>query len=1757
MRAFLQWLLLKPVVALAMLAIGSQAVAQIDTSVCKCGSYGVPFLNHQSSGGFCEEPPYPDLNWNHYKLQSFCCEDNLEAGITAPTVGYCAACVNKDQSGCTAIVNNCDFQKNTCNINSPIEEICDGLDSNLNDTVDEGCMEHGCSTVDKSEQPVRFSSGHVETNVIPALDLWTPADVPFGIYVRWGSHHGFHPVPAIDDSIRSEEDSHHFLGKGWFDAYSDRLYLHRRDKNAPSVAETPSTIVWQSFHMSRTFTLQQTGLPYSRYTTANDDFELRDYGSGATPRYQIIRAGAIKIWEFNPITFTTLAKSGTTPLQGRIADLSRIAIPADTATFDGGYEVNINRVTNSGKISNVYDSLGRELSFTYTETSGFTRLATVSYRPSSSLAPVVALTFSYHEGSKNESTVEVGHNTLLDRIAIEPEFGNTYYRFSYRTALNSSTCKDCYGLLLKVIVPDSYPLTSAPYDTARESVLEGHEYYDTSAGAERARAKLSYGLGRRWAYRYDLCFGDSCNTRQFDLNQPQAGASCSSGCGAGYDCYTTAMGGDGTTCYAYIDHNYFNSTRAITATYGIASGRDGTEFLSHTTAGFPTVVRDAEGRRNTISFDSQHRPVCMVMNDDNDVAGQNPAACDVPSVGAFFWTSFAYSGLSTTQRRPGVLSSTPVQETTTRDPQGRTLSRSVVGQTRQVASATPITQTRTKTFSYSPLGQLLAVDGPLNNTSSLDVTEYVYKTAAHGDPNGIGQLHEVRRKVGTSASFRELITRYENYDLSGTPTRITDPAGIVTTLSTTDRIDWSVNVGGSVWKIKLNPTGTIRTVQDPDGVCLLFEYSNLGPLDQPIRIKRSAASAGLCSSTLPIDIMSGEVEVRTYAANEGDRLIRVERRLNGSIQFSESYTYDVARRVTGVQAPTGATPSSLLYSISGIMSESLDPNCGVTGAPCGRTQYDADGVGRPSAIRRFLDATNFQSTTLGYSSGAHFLPTSISRGRNGSATITSSFVYDDFGQVVEVTTPDAGLTRYEYDAAGNMILERVGVGTAIQRTNQRTYDSLGRVLAVDYDLEHPVNCATAPAWTPISDEVYRYDDCDPADTPSGAVCGGNGQLTVAKVILSCDSQGSQASRGTWYGYNSQGQIQVLSIAYRDASGFDPREQQQFGRSPAGRLLNAELPFSGMHRVNYARRADDGNIHNAHTPLLGGDLFVAQEYAPFGRLKSATQPGTGTGGLYLNYSQSYLPTSKSFASTYYSGTYDAGGFLTSQPVTGSTSQHTRYFLHDELGRLTCETTTSATTCPSSTSSSLKGSYGFTSGLVGEPPDNRRLVAQRVGSQYSPGVTETYTFAAGSNRISTVQRPGTNGSTEFTYDALGRRTMDRDLFDAVNSRRDYTYLPNGRLGTISGRNSSGQPYSFSILYDADARPFSVVKTVSGSVAGSYDYYYDLEGNLFGARVVEGFTSSRWMFLYADGERFGAIRDCSSGCGGGPTLKRYIFINDLRGHLRRVIDANSMTYFQSDYLASGWRQPEVTSSNTFFPFSLPGQIVLDGTEARASGLYNYTRPPIHLNHHREYDPFTGAFIEPDPLDSKPRHNPEGFAIARLNPLAFADPSGLLSISCDKPLDFPGFEKKVVEHITTAALKIARCVGCDLELRRAWLYQLYIADYRCKYMPGGLYGSNNIFSSARESDMALFWSTPTRIDISLKGFNEKEVIGKPACLENTLAAEAFHAVSGKIMHRRQPSWWVRELRRRMPLGDEVHEATPAEEDRVHSQTNKCVTCD
>ena len=103
-------------------------------------------------------------------------------------------------------------------------------------------------------------------------------------------------------------------------------------------------------------------------------------------------------------------------------------------------------------------------------------------------------------------------------------------------------------------------------------------------------------------------------------------------------------------------------------------------------------------------------------------------------------------------------------------------------------------------------------------------------------------------------------------------------------------------------------------------------------------------------------------------------------------------------------------------------------------------------------------------------------------------------------------------------------------------------------------------------------------------------------------------------------------------------------------------------------------------------------------------------------------------------------------------------------------------------------------------------------------------------------SQINRTGSN--IVLGYDALGRRSFDYSTSDVNKSRRDYTYLPNGQLGTVTGQDKNGVPYSKTMRYDVEGRPLTISTNTD-----SYELFWDGANRLIAVSINSG--AIRWHY------------------------------------------------------------------------------------------------------------------------------------------------------------------------------------------------------------------------------------------------------------------------------------------------------------------------
>ena len=215
--------------------------------------------------------------------------------------------------------------------------------------------------------------------------------------------------------------------------------------------------------------------------------------------------------------------------------------------------------------------------------------------------------------------------------------------------------------------------------------------------------------------------------------------------------------------------------------------------------------------------------------------------------------------------------------TMTHDAQGNVLTRTLQATTDENGSlgfgAALSGVARTWTYTYNTVGQVLTVSGP--RTDVADKTTYTYDSS--------GNMKTLMNAVGQ-------VTTFNNYDLNGRLTSMTDPNGVVTTMTYTPR-GWlsTVTVQGAgsgatqTTKYTYDGVGQMKTATAPDGSVVSYSY------DDAHRLYLIADSAG-DSITYTLD-------------NMGNRTGEAVKDPSGALARAVTRTYDALNNLKNI---TGA-----------------------------------------------------------------------------------------------------------------------------------------------------------------------------------------------------------------------------------------------------------------------------------------------------------------------------------------------------------------------------------------------------------------------------------------------------------------------------------------------------------------------------------------------------------------------------------------------------------------------------------------------------------------------------------------------------------------------------------------------------------------------------------------------------------------------------------------------------------------------------------
>jgi RHS repeat-associated protein len=488
--------------------------------------------------------------------------------------------------------------------------------------------------------------------------------------------------------------------------------------------------------------------------------------------------------------------------------------------------------------------------------------------------------------------------------------------------------------------------------------------------------------------------------------------------------------------------------------------------------------------------------------------------------------------------------------------------------------------------------------------------------------------------------------------------------------------------------------------------------------------------------------------------------------------------------------------------------------------------YDKNG-----RVTRIQDA-NGTFTDLTYHARGWLLTRTVRANADGSANAsldaTTTFAYDNVGNVTKVTQPDGAYLSYTYDAAHRLtdiadnLNNRIhytldGAGNRTQEDTKDPSNTIKRTLSRQYDqLNHLVKLLNATSAT-----VQWYQN--PTEAPPHGVTYTDGYDGNGNAIYSVD--GAQGA-GTEQQYDPLNRL-VKTLQDHAGTGSTHDTTTQYAYDTRNNLLSVIDP---------------------------DNLTTSYNYDGLNNLSALYSPDTGSTGYTYDSAGNRLTQTdaRGVTSTY---AYDAVNRLTSisYPTTKTNNLNITY-AYDQatagcynIGRLTTMTDSSGTT-----------TYCY---------DRRGNVMGKT--QVTNGITlvtgYTYTLA---DRLLTITYPSGHVIT-YGRDSVGRITSVGYKASAGAGMsyvlNNVTYYPFGPMNVLTFGNGR----TLTKTYDQD---YAIDKVVSSSASGLViDATVDAIGNLTNASSAVAASPPTQQYRYDNLYRLTNVQD-----GSGTSLMAFAYDN-----------------------------------------------------------------------------------------------------------------------------------------------------------------------------------------------------------------------------------------------------------------------------------------
>jgi RHS repeat-associated protein len=908
------------------------------------------------------------------------------------------------------------------------------------------------------------------------------------------------------------------------------------------------------------------------------------------------------------------------------------------------------------------------------------------------------------------------------------------------------------------------------------------------------------------------------------------------------------------------------------------------------------------------------------------------------------------------------------------------------------ASASNLAFTYTTGYSYNAKGQLTQIDGPLAGSNDVTVFEY---WSAPSDPLKDGFLQNYKRKKDAT---NYLTQSSLSYDLWGNATSVSDVDGTIScqTFDTArnfltqrreqmaGQTDCTSNAADLVTSYARDSALRLTQLTLPDGSCLIYESDSRGRLSKTKR--RDDCNA----------VSTGDTQELTYS-DEGLVTKTELKDAAGTVKKRQELTYFDSRRLEKMINPVNTAKwTGITWDVRGL----IDTVAAVDGATdLSKTHWTYNAEGRVATENRHTAGSAYDTWTLLFDWLGNQADV---QGEDKKSTTSTR---DDLGRRVKLLGADfGGPTLHVFDAASRVgtITEAYGTNSAV--THSFTFDNLARQLVADY----AGTCMTVnnPDITRVYDSLSGAPSC-----PGGTSCTNlGGRLAYVKVKLMCQTSLADKTleQETWYGYDAAGRLTHEYIS--DDNGRTAAHVYAWTKN--GALQQTTLPSTvvlGATFDSVAGNSDKDRVTalwrtNTSTPIIDSVL-----YEPFGPVQQYNQqnsPGTGLLRTRIARNLAYRQTLNIVEKT--DGTNIQSSVTVAEDMKGRTTSRDYYpsdptiagrydsfYQYDQQDRVLCESTASGT-CPTS-GATLKNNHSAS------PPfttagDWKTLLHKIPGST---GVSNVIGLYPTTHFVYTVaQTLGTPalGTTNYGGDRFAR-IADDNFSTLTHDRREFTYDGRQNLANVRGEYKPGASWNFYDVASAfDAKNRRVFKSFYNETTlktATWFFYYDALDRLTEVKYTPdtsaAATYSMFQLVWL-GDKLVAYwqTDYPS----VTTSKRYVSTDEMN----RPVDM--MSWPASGVAIRVWTiNPDawgndtvLVGSSVFQPILFAGQYKDDETLAWQNDGTTKHRPGVVLNGFRTYDPWTGSYLQVDPLVDSTWSS---FTYVNGNPVGMIDRDGRLMIS------------------------------------------------------------------------------------------------------------------------------------------------------------------